>query len=78
MSVLPGFDSLCGFPSFLLFNAAFLQKLVIDETLNINMSHIDMKFHKNKKLETERKKGFGIKSTSPPFEAVTPSLQALV
>ena len=34
---LPGSDSLCGFPSFLLFNAAFLQKLVIDETLNTNV-----------------------------------------
>ena len=31
--LLPGCDSLCGFPSFFEFKAAFLQKLVIDETL---------------------------------------------
>ena len=44
----PGSDSLCGFPSFLLFKAAFLQKLVMDETLyrkkHKNISHIGVKF----------------------------------
>ena len=42
----PGSDSLCGFPSFLLFNAAFLQKLVMDETLNtdVKLENISRKY----------------------------------
>ena len=65
----PGSDSLCGFPSFLLFNAAFLQKLVIDETLNINVgfentSHIlvqDLKYFYLRIQYWEEKRGIQYK-----------------